>query len=109
MFNFCWSHFCPLIPKVRRQNATVSKFSRKINQKEKLQINIYIYGKLKKAFEILVTQRSNQAHYKVTRGPCNHFMMRVRASVSIAITLLKVLGQPYLHKLPHLCVYLEGR
>lgn len=62
---------------------------------------------MKTAFRILVTQRNNRTHYKVTCGPCDYFMVRVRASVSIAITL--VLGQPYLNIRLHLCVYLGGR
>lgn len=62
---------------------------------------------MKTAFRILVTQRSNRTHYEVTCGPCDYFTVRVRASVSIAITL--VLEQPYLHKCLHPCVYLGGR
>lgn len=112
MFNLCWSHLCPLIPKVRRQNTSLSKFSKKINQKGKLQINLdkkkWESGDvMKTAFRIFVIQRNNRTHYEVTCGPCDYFMVRVRASVSIAITL--VLGQPYLNIRLHLCVYLGGR
>lgn len=102
-----------LIPEVRRQNSTVSESRRKINQMGKLQINLgkKNLGKLRwgdDSIWVLIHQRFIQTHYKITCGaPYDHFMMRVRASVSVAITLVQVPGQPQTQTPSCLC--LPGR
>jgi hypothetical protein len=115
MFNLCWSNFCTLIPEVKRQNPTGSESRRKINQTGKLQINLdkKILGKLRWGEDSIWNLDSPEKYSDTLQGnmcgPYDHFTMRVRTCVSVAITLVQVPGQPYLHRLIHVCVSLEGR